>query len=46
MPNIDADLHPALPIRQHLGKEMIPVMSREIESVRFQSAYNIVRFLG
>ena len=44
MPNIDADLHRAFPIRQRSDKEFMPVMSNEIEAVVFKSDYNIVRF--
>lgn len=46
MPKIDADLHPALPIRQRLDDEFMLVMSREIGAVVFESVYDKFAFLG
>ena len=46
VPNIDTDLHPALPIRQRLDDEFMLVMSGEVGTIVFQSVYDKVTFLG
>ena len=46
IPKIDADLHPALPIRQGLDDKFMLVMSGEVGAIVLQPVYNKFTFLG
>ena len=46
VPNIDADLHPALPIRQRLNDEFVLVVGREVGAVMLQPVHDEVAFLS
>jgi len=46
IPNIDADLHPALPIRQCLNDEFVLVVSREVGAVVLQPVHDEIAFLS
>ena len=46
IPNIDADLHPTLPIRQCLNDEFVLVVGREVGAIVLQPVHNEIAFLS